>query len=457
MQLMAANPNLDWQTAMEMAQFDVQREDYLAGVGTDSGGGYAPDYSREVAQINAEASRDVQRMQVDADRYTADKNYQAAVDVATKNVDGQKYLADMAYRQAVDAAQISADAERDIAQGRVDVDRYTADMGYRQAVDSAKITAYSDMMSAYYGMLGKMQQAPADWIAYWYASQGQQLPQGYQGAGIPEGLAIPAWLQGAYENAGTQANRTTGLLPQEPELLGPAEYQQTPVTAWYESLPGYQGASASQQGLYRTLDPWQQRALGNATPEQMRYIAGQGGSSADRETQRARERYAGSTAGEREALANATPEQLAALWRAGQTPAMAGGGRMTIKEPAIITGMRSGRAYATLAENKPEEVKIRPLKRFASGGAVSATPSMPPWLENLTYDRRQRYPGAQLAGTPPIPSAQYMRGASQSQLEGLGGTAQAAGAYLPDWWDLVQYLAPKGTQFSMPTRNVFNR
>lgn len=410
-------------------------------------GGFAPDYSREVAQINADASRDVAQMQVDAERYTADKNYQAAVDVARAEVDALKYQSDMAYRQAVDAAQITADAERDIAQGNVDLGRYQADMGYRQAVDTAKITTYGNMMSSYYGMLGEMQGAPEDWIAYWYASQGQQLPQGYQGAGIPEGLGIPAWLQSAYEGAGTEANRMS-IIPEEPELLGPAEYQQTKVPRWYDSLPGYQSATPEAQGVFARLPYSQQQALSRATPEEMRYVGGQAERRSRQPTSEEVSRYQAGIAGK-------TPEEIEQINRylAAQVPGMAGGGRMRIDEPAVVMGLWSGRPYATLSENRPEEINVRPLKRFASGGTIST----PPWLENLNLDRRQRYPGAQLAGTPPIPSAQYMRGMSQSQLEGLGGVAQGAGAYLPDWWDLAQYLAPKGAQFAMPVRNVFNR
>jgi hypothetical protein len=92
-------------------------------------------------------------------------------------------------------------------------------------------------------------------------------------------------------------------------------------------------------------------------------------------TQRARSRYAGSTAGEKTALANATPEQLARLW-AGGTAGMAKGGQMVINEPSVIMGLLSRKPYATLAEGgKPENVNISPIRKFAQGGNVVANPS----------------------------------------------------------------------------------
>ncbi len=86
---------------------------------------------------------------------------------------------------------------------------------------------------------------------------------------------------------------------------------------------------------------------------------------------------------------------------------------------------------------------------------AAAEPPMPPWLSALTSGQQKRYPGAQLAGTPPIPSAQYVRNASESQLAGLQGVVQKAGGYIPDWLALIQYLSPRGAAFSTPTRNVF--
>lgn len=88
--------------------------------------------------------------------------------------------------------------------------------------------------------------------------------------------------------------------------------------------------------------------------------------------------------------------------------------------------------------------------------AESLAPPMPPWLRALTYGYQQRYPGANLPGLPPVPSAQYMRNLSPSALEGLIGTIKAAGGYVPDWLALVEYLAPRGGEFRMPVRNVFS-
>jgi hypothetical protein len=514
------------------------------------------------AQISADASRDVARMEVDENRYEADLNYRAAIDVVNRQVDADRYTADMAYRQAVDTALITADADRDVKRMDVDARRYEADSSYRQAVDVAQIGAYTDRMLGlgeiglgYYKTLAEMQKNPADWVSYWYATQGQKLPEGYAGAGIPEGLQLPSWLQGLYEDAGYEPNTWKAPVPSlgaQPALLGPASSgatagagagagagalpgagggagggtwlqnllknipsggtavsgawaqeaikaaaaaglrvvdagqgtyqiyrQDDPIGVQQESryAPGGYGAAANEYmtNAGKTFTPQEQSdiynfyaapketqtALANATPENMARLA-------------ATSRYSSSTAGEKEALAKATPEQLARLWAGGQTPSMSGGGRMTIREPAGIIGLHSGRFYATLAEEAPEEVNIKSQKKtaqeqgtgatggaprsFAAGGDVTADyeeaaagPTMPPWLKTLSYGGRQQYPAANLAGLPPAPSAQYMRGMSDSAFEGLQGVVQKGGGYVPDWLKYIAWMMPRGEQFARPT------
>ena len=517
------------------------------------------------AQISAEASRDVARMQVDEDRYEADLNYRAAIDVVNRQVDADRYTADMAYRQAVDTAQINGDAARDVQRMEVDARRYEADSSYRQAVDVAQIGAYTDRMLGlgeiglgYYKTLAEMQKNPADWVSYWYATQGKELPEGYQGAGIPEGLQLPSWLQGLYEDAGYSPTTWEAPVPSlgaQPALLGPASSGATAGVGagvgagalpgagggagggtWLQNLlknipsggtvvsgawaqeaikaaaaaglrvvdagqgtyqiyrqddpigvqqearyaPGGVGAAANDYmtGAGRTFSPQEQSdiynfyaapketqtALANATPENMARLA-------------ATSRYSSSTAGEKEALAKADPEALKRLWAGGQAPSMSGGGRMTIREPAGIIGLHSGRFYATLAEEAPEEVNIKSQKKtaqeqgtqsyggtggvprsFAAGGDVTAdyedpaaSPTMPPWLKTLGGGGRQQYPAANLAGLPPAPSAQYMRGMSDSSFEGLQGVVEKGGGYVPDWLKYIYWLMPRGEQFARPS------
>jgi hypothetical protein len=426
------NAGWDYDAAVEMASTELENEQFYADLlkGTGSDGTAA-------AQISADAARDVARMQVDGDKYAADLTYRAAVDVAARQVDSNKYVADMAYRQAVDAARISADASRDVERMDVDARRYEADATYRQSVDVAQIQAYSAEKIAagtlglgYYQTLAEMQKNPADWVSYWYATQGEKLPEGYKGAGVPEGLQLPAWLQGLNEQADYTPTTWKAPVPEvgaAPKLLGSPEWQPTATAPVVD------------------------------------------------ETARARARYASSTPGEKEALARATPEQLEALWRGGQTPSMSGGGRMTIREPAGIVGLHSGRFYATLAEEAPEEVNIKSQKNtaqeqgtggrrgtprsFASGGDVAVddeedtatTPTMPPWLKTLSYGGHQQYPAANLAGLPPAPSAQYMRGMSESQFQGLQGVVEKGGGYVPDWLKYIYWLMPRGEQFARPT------
>lgn len=267
-----------------------QVREYGGGGGGGGGGGVvAPDYSREVAQIQAEAERDVARMQVDADRYQADREYQAAVDVAARQIDALRYQSDMQYRQAVDAAAIAADAQRDVARMQVDADRYATDAAYRQAVDVANINAYTERLLGlgqlglgYFQTLAQMQQAPADWIAYWYATQGERLPEGYRGPGIPEGLQLPAWLQSLYAQAGYEPERLgnpiaamVGMLGRPPELLGPPAYGETaPPPAWYEALPAYQRATPEQRAIFRAQPYSVQQFLARATPQELQYITG---------------------------------------------------------------------------------------------------------------------------------------------------------------------------------------
>jgi len=535
--------------------WEIAYEENAQAPGSTGGSGTAS------AQISADAQRDVARMEVDEARYEADVSYRAAVDVVTRQVDADKYTADANYRSAVDTAVINAQASKDIAAGQVDLGKYQADATYRQAVDVAQIQSYSDRAIAqgqlglgYYQTLAEMQKNPADWVSYWYATQGEKLPEGYQGAGIPEGLQLPAWLQSLNQEAGYTPTTWTppvGSAVAQPSLLGPPSGgAPTPGGAagigggtaagiggtggtWLQNLlknipsggttvsgawaqeaikaaaaaglrvvdagqgtyqiyrqddpigvqqearyaPGGVGAAANDYmtGAGRTFSPQEQSdiynfyaapketqtALANATPENMARLA-------------ATSRYSSSTAGEKEALAKATPEQLARLWAGGQTPSMSGGGRMTIREPAGIIGLHSGRFYATLAEEAPEEVNIKSQKKtaqeqgtgatggaprsFAAGGDVTADyeeaaagPTMPPWLKTLSYGGRQQYPAANLAGLPPAPSAQYMRGMSDSQFQGLQGVVQKAGGYIPDWLKMIAWLMPQGAQFARPS------
>jgi len=398
------NAGYDYDQAIEMASAEMEAETFYAELNQGgSGSGTA------AAQISADAQRDVARMEVDARRYEADVSYRAAIDVVTQQVDADRYAADREYQAAVDVAQINGDAARDVQRMDVDARRYEADSSYRQAVDVAQITAYTDRMLGlgeiglgYYQTLAEMQKNPADWVSYWYATQGKELPEGYAGAGIPEGLQLPSWLQGLYEDAGYSPTTWEAPVPElgaQPELLGPPQWQPS-------------------------ADPVRQRAL---------------------------DRYARSTQGEKDALARATPEQVAALWQGGQAPSMSGGGRMTIREPASIVGLHSGSVYATLAEEAPEEVNIKSQKKtaqeqgtqsyggtrgtprsFTSGGEVDVEdegegPTMPPWLKTLSEGGRQQYPAANLAGLPPAPSAQYMRGMSDSAFEGLQGVVEKGG------------------------------
>ncbi|HUT62255.1 MAG TPA: hypothetical protein VNA25_30830 [Phycisphaerae bacterium] len=58
----------------------------------------------------------------------------------------------------------------------------------------------------------------------------------------------------------------------------------------------------------------------------------------------------------------------------GQPVSASGGGKMTINEPSVIVGMRSGSLYATLSEEGPEKIVITPQKRQETaqrGGAMS--------------------------------------------------------------------------------------
>lgn len=554
-EIMDANPDMDTATAAQLATYEWDNENPQATSTTGGGSDGAA-----AAQISADAQRDVARMEVDEARYEADLNYRAAVDIAAGQVDARRYEADSSYHQAVDAATINADAARDVQRMDVDARRYEADSSYRSAVDVAQIGAYTDRMLGlgeiglgYYKTLAEMQKNPADWVSYWYATQGQKLPEGYAGAGIPEGLQLPSWLQGLYEDAGYEPNTWEAPVPSlgaQPALLGPAS---SGATAGVGAGAGAGGLPAAGGGVDGTGGTWLQNLLKNipsggtavsgawaqqaikaaaaaglrvvdagqgtyqiyrpddpiGVQQEARYAPGGVGAAANeymtgagrkftpqeqndiynfyaapKETQTALAkatpeqmaalRYGSSTAGEKEALAKATPEQLARLWAGGQTPSMSGGGRMTIREPAGIIGLHSGRFYATLAEEAPEEVNIKSQKKtaqeqgtggmggqprsFASGGTLTAdyedpaaSPTMPPWLKTLSGGGRQQYPAANLAGLPPAPSAQYMRGMSDSAFEGLQGVVQKGGGYVPDWLNYIAWLMPRGEQFTRPS------
>jgi len=551
---------MDPDIALAIVQGEAENEQFYAELlkgGSGSGASVA------AAQISADAQRDVARMEVDARRYEADVSYRAAVDVVTRQVDADKYTADANYRSAVDTAVINAQASKDIAAGQVDLGKYQADATYRQAVDVAQIQGYSDRAIAagqlglgYFQTLAEMQKNPADWVSYWYATQGKELPEDYAGPGIPEGLQLPDWLKGLYGEAGYTPTTWKAPVPSagaQPSLLGPPSggaaspggaagagggapagiggtggtwlqnllknipnggtavsgawaqeaikaaaaeglrvvdagqgtyqiyRQDDPIGVQQEAryAPGGYGAAANEYmaGAGKTFTPQEQSdiynfyaapketqtALANATPENMSRLA-------------ATSRYSSSTAGEKEALAKADPEALKRLWAGGQSPSMSGGGRMTIREPAAIVGLHSGTFFATLAEEAPEEVNIKSQKKtaqeqgtggtgttprsFAAGGDVTAdydeeepaaSPTMPPWLKTLSYGGRQPYPGANLAGLPPAPSAQYMRGMSDSAFQGLQGVVQKGGGYVPDWLKYIAWMMPRGEQFAMPS------
>jgi hypothetical protein len=138
-------------------------------------------------------------------------------------------------------------------------------------------------------------------------------------------------------------------------------------------------------------------------------------------TQRALDRYAASTAGEKAALAKATPEELQRLW-AGGTARMAQGGQMRINEPSVILGLLSGQPHAMLGEGgKPENVKVSPVRKFAKGG-------------NLLVGQAPRSAGdlATMLSQSQIPLPGAMRQGLYSQLlpyqqEALMGGVSAAG------------------------------
>jgi len=189
------NAGYSYDEAIEMASMEQDNTQFYA----DLLGGGGSGSSAAAAQISADAQRDVARMEVDEARYEADLNYRAAIDIAAGQVDARRYEADSSYRQAVDTATINADAARDVQRMDIDARRYEADSSYRSAVDVAQIGAYTDRMLGlgeiglgYYKTLAEMQKNPADWVSYWYATQGQKLPEGYAGAGIPEGLQLPS-------------------------------------------------------------------------------------------------------------------------------------------------------------------------------------------------------------------------------------------------------------------------
>ncbi len=333
---------LDEDTALLIVEDEMQQEQFYAELNKPAGGGGA-NYTREVATIQADAERDVARMQVDAQRYDSDMNYRAAVDVARMQIDGVKYQSDMAYREAVDTAQIQGDAARDVARMQVDADRYSADASYRSAVDVANINAYTDRMLGmgqlglgYYQTLAEMQKNPADWTSYWYATQGQKLPGDYQGPGIPEGLQLPSWLQGLYEEAGYEPNTWSPPIPSigaQPELLGPPSYSPTPATganASYASrssgIPWLDAARKYLSGAGRTFTPQEegevyrfykappgvQESLGRATPEEMAALAAKG----ERDAQLAA--FYGASPEMQERVGRVTPDEWAALAAAGR-------------------------------------------------------------------------------------------------------------------------------------------
>lgn len=88
------------------------------------------------------------------------------------------------------------------------------------------------------------------------------------------------------------------------------------------------------------------------------------------------------------------------LARMFATRAYAGGGRLVLQEPSVLTGIFSGVPYALVGEAGPEQLDIKPLRRFARGGKVVSSGTNPfgTWT-TIDYGQRKVTRGSNVART----------------------------------------------------------
>ena len=210
-----------------------------------------------------------------------------------------------------------------------------------------------------------------------------------QETGLTGGSATP--LNAASYNPETMGAYGTALDQRFNDLFGGVGKQladalaatnQVPVGAqsWYESDPNYGSLNPNQQAIARNYSPEQRgdyQNFMNMTPLEKSYVTGQGGNVAPT-AQQSQDVYAG--------LSDEGKRYVQLM--AGKVPpaSMAGGGKMTVNEPAGLVGLLSKRLYATIAEKAPEQVTITPMKEpkqdgggntggvqsFAGGGTIQA-------------------------------------------------------------------------------------
>lgn len=96
------------------------------------------DTSREnVANIRADAMRDVSQNTVDWHKYQSDMMYKRAVEAATIAANSRRDVASTAAGSRENVANITADSRRDVANTNADSRDYGSEVGYEGRVDSA--------------------------------------------------------------------------------------------------------------------------------------------------------------------------------------------------------------------------------------------------------------------------------------------------------------------------------
>lgn len=312
------------------------------------------------------------------------------LDVAKYNLDQQKADADWQLQlaklqqQALSDAYTQAIADKDREQAKRIADQQAANDAIVNQLTAQQnaISLYGQQMSAQASLAGtsaNVATTAADWAAnprsaFGYLNLvnsglagGSALPTNYaatnQGANAQYQGALQKQFQDIFGNVGNQLNQAW----QNTQNAPPA----TQYQPWYEGTDAYQSASPTAKAIFQTLPIETQRAIASQTPDQAAAFQkySQGVAQQQQQKQQTLDTWAGMTPDQQRYVQGLTPPA-----------SMAGGGQMTINEPAKIVGSKTGNVYATLAEYQPEKIKISPLpkpkppQQFAEGGTVSDVP-----------------------------------------------------------------------------------
>ena len=261
--------------------------------------------------------------------------------------------------------------------------------------------------------------------------------------GLTGGSATP--LNAASYNPETMGAYGTALDQRFNDLFGGVGKQladalaatnQVPVSAqpWYQSDPNYGSLNPNQQAIARNYSPderGQYQNFMNMTPLARSYVTGQGGNAAPT-AQQSQDVYAG--------LSDEGKRYVQLM--AGKVPpaSMAGGGKMTVNEPAGLVGLLSKRLYATIAENAPEQITITPMKEPKQDDQGGGIPGIPGFATGGTFD-------VQAFGR----GVEDMYGGAKRRNARRAGAGYRAGDRGPGYTiDPTGYYGPIGTPISDP-------